>query len=148
MRRRRVASPRLAGALASGCALALALALPADALEPAPEGLDASVVARRADDNMRSDRTYFAGRMIVESPRLSGPRTVVFSSWEDRPARRSFIRIHEPAKDRGSGFLKLHPNLWMYVPRVERMMRIPPWRSERISRQNPRSLTRGRPGSG
>jgi outer membrane lipoprotein-sorting protein len=64
--------------------------------------------------------------MIVESPRLSSARTVAFSSWEDRAAKSSFIRIHEPAKDKGSGFLKLHPNLWMYVPRVERTMRIPP----------------------
>ncbi len=96
------------------------------ALEPAPEGLDASEIAQRADDNMRSDRTAFKARMIVESPRLSSARTVAFSSWEDRETKSSFIRIHEPAKDKGSGFLKLHPNLWMYIPRVERTMRIPP----------------------
>ncbi|MCG8588525.1 MAG: outer membrane lipoprotein-sorting protein, partial [Proteobacteria bacterium] len=47
-------------------------------------------------------------------------------STDDRPGKRSFIRILAPSKDRGSGFLKLHPNLWMYVPRVERTVRIPP----------------------
>ena len=102
------------------------LASSASGLEPAPDGLDASAIARRADDNMRSDRTEFKARMIVESPRLSSARTVAFTSWEDRESKSSFIRIHEPAKDKGSGFLKLHPNLWMYVPRVERTMRIPP----------------------
>ena len=75
---------------------------------------------------MRSDRTYFAGEMTVVSPRLSRPRVVAFHSWEDRPEKRSLIRIDKPSKDKGTGFLKLHPNLWMYVPRVERTVRIPP----------------------
>lgn len=64
--------------------------------------------------------------MTVESPRLSAPRTVRFRSWEDREGKRSFIRIFEPSKDAGTGFLKVESNLWMYVPRVERTMRIPP----------------------
>ncbi|NNL67855.1 MAG: outer membrane lipoprotein-sorting protein [Myxococcales bacterium] len=51
---------------------------------------------------------------------------VEFRSWDDRGGDRSFIRILAPAKDRGTGFLKLHPNLWTYIPRVERTMRIPP----------------------
>jgi outer membrane lipoprotein-sorting protein len=115
-------------------ALVLALSLPLLALaraglaelEPAPEGVDAEGVARRAEEVLRSERTFIEGRMVVESPRLAQPREVVFRSWDDRPGRRSFIRILEPAKDAGTSFLKLHPNLWMYIPRVERTMRIPP----------------------
>jgi outer membrane lipoprotein-sorting protein len=64
--------------------------------------------------------------MTVISPRLTAPRVVVFENWDDRPGRRSFIRIDAPPKDADTTFLKLHPNLWMYVPRVERTMRIPP----------------------
>ena len=96
------------------------------ALEPAPSDVDAGKLAREAEENMRSDRTYFRGKMTVVSPRLSRPRVVAFHSWEDRPEKKSLIRIDKPAKDKGSGFLKLHPNLWMYVPRVERTVRIPP----------------------
>jgi outer membrane lipoprotein-sorting protein len=95
-------------------------------LEPAPAGVDARELARRAEDNMRSERTFFSGKMTVVSPRLSRPRVVAFHSWEDSPGKRSLIRIDKPAKDKGTGFLKLHPNLWMYVPRVERTVRIPP----------------------
>ena len=102
-------------------------AAPAElALEPAPDGVDARSVALLAENSMRSDRTYFSGRMTVTSPRLSRPRVVAFKSWEDRAAKRSLIRILAPKKDIGTGFLKLHPNLWMYVPRVERTVRIPP----------------------
>jgi outer membrane lipoprotein-sorting protein len=106
------------------CALLAASSV--QALGSAPEGLSAAQVAKRAEDNMRSDRTYFDARMRVESPRLSRPRSVRFYSWEDRVGKRSFIRIHEPAKDAGTGFLKLGTNFWMYVPRVERTVRIPP----------------------
>jgi outer membrane lipoprotein-sorting protein len=95
-------------------------------LEPAPSGLDAKQIARRAEDATRSDRTFMDAEMTVQSPRLSGPRVVHFESWDDRPGKRSFIAIRAPAKDTGTTFLKLHPNLWMFVPRVERTMRIPP----------------------
>jgi len=106
--------------------LPLALAAAGAELEPAPEGADPREIARRAEDAMRSDRTIMEAEMTVRSPRLSAPRTVAFKSWDDRPGKRSFIRISAPAKDAGSAFLKLHPNLWMFVPRVERTMRIPP----------------------
>jgi len=106
-------------------ALCAASAVAGD-LEPAPEGVSAREVAERAEEALRSERTYLEAEMTVVSPRLTGPRVVAFKNWDDRPGRRSFIRILSPAKDSGSGFLKLHPNLWMYVPRVERTMRIPP----------------------
>jgi len=95
-------------------------------LEPPPPGIDGRAVAQRAEEALRSERTYFDGEMTVVSPRLASERVVAFQSWDDRPGKRSFIRISSPAKDAGSGFLKLHPNLWMFVPRVERTMRIPP----------------------
>jgi len=99
---------------------------PLAGLEPAPADVDPVELARRADDIMRSDRTYMKARMTVRSPRLSSDREVTFESWEDKPGKRSLIRIESPSKDRGTGFLKLQPNLWMYVPRVERTVRIPP----------------------
>jgi outer membrane lipoprotein-sorting protein len=87
---------------------------------------DAREIARRAEDVLRGSSAYIEGEMTITSPRLPAPRTVRFRSWDDRGGKRSFIRILAPAKDRGTGFLKLHPNLWTYIPRVERTMRIPP----------------------
>jgi outer membrane lipoprotein-sorting protein len=95
-------------------------------LEEAPDQLDAKDLARTAEDNMRSDRTFFRAKMTVASPRLARDRVVAFHSWEDSKEHRSLIRIDAPSKDRGTGFLKLHPNLWMYIPRVERTVRVPP----------------------
>ncbi len=98
----------------------------ADDLGPEPEEPDASEIARRADDALRSDQTYMKATMTVVSPRLTSDRVVAFSSWDDRLGDRAFIRILSPPKDAGSSFLRLPPNLWTYVPRVERTMRIPP----------------------
>lgn len=109
----------------SVCLLGVAGAAHAE-LEPAPEDADAGAIARRAEETMRSDGTYLEAVMTVVSPRLSTDREVAFRSWDDRTGRRGFIRILSPSKDAGTGFLKLHPNLWMYVPRVERTLRIPP----------------------
>jgi outer membrane lipoprotein-sorting protein len=114
-------------------AIALAVlprALSAAELEPAPPDLDARDIARRAQDVLYGDSTYTLARMIVVSPRLPAPRVVGFRSFCDCPldgsSDRSFIRILSPPKDAGTGFLKLERSLWMYVPRVERTMRIPP----------------------
>ena len=95
-------------------------------LLPPPPGSDAAEIARRAEDSMRSERTIIDAAMTVVSPRIATARVMRFQSWEERDSKRSFIRILSPAKDAGTGFLKLHPNLWMYIPRVERTMRIPP----------------------
>ena len=100
-------------------ALCAAGSVAAAELLPAPEGLVARDVAERAEEALRSERTYLEAEMTVVSPRLATDRVVAFQNWDDRPGKRSFIRIEKPAKDAGSGFLKLHPNLWMYVPRVE-----------------------------
>ena len=95
-------------------------------LEPAPADVDPRAIARLAEDSLRSDRTYMEAEMTIRSPRLTQPRVVAFRSWDDRVQKRSFIRILKPPKDAGAAFLKLHPNLWSYVPRVERTLRIPP----------------------
>jgi len=122
-----------------GLSLALLLLLPAGsafadtsvpppvgALEAAPADADARAIAERVEDIFRGETSYLEATMTVASPRLPAPRRVGFKAWEDRPGKRSFIRILAPPKDRGMGFLKLHPNLWNYIPRVERTVRVPP----------------------
>jgi hypothetical protein len=81
-------------------------------------------IARRAEQALRSDRTYLEAKMTVKAPGLPGPRVVAFRSWHDRVRDRSLIRILAPAKDAGTTFLYLPPNLWMHAPRGERTERI------------------------
>lgn len=104
-------------------------AAPGEAAEllPPEVGLSARDVVSRVEDNMRGvESSTCEATMTVTSPRLPAPRKVRFRCWEDRKDDRSFIRILAPAKDKGVGFLKIPPNLWNYIPRVERTVRIPP----------------------
>jgi len=94
-------------------------------LEPAPEGLDARGLAVRSEESLRSDRMFLEAKMTVRASRLSRPRVLRFRSFADRTRRRTFIRIFEPPKQAGTSFLLLYPNLWMRVPRDERITRIP-----------------------
>lgn len=114
--------------LRSLAALVLAAAARAEtpALSPPPASPSAREVAESVERTFRGDSGFLDATMIVKSPRLPEPRRVRFQSWDDRGGKRSFIRILEPPKDAGTAFLKLHPNLWSWVPRVERTIRIPP----------------------
>ncbi len=96
------------------------LALPAGGEEP----FDAAEIVRRAEDVLRGDTSEMRAAMVITTPRWT--REVKFHSWDDRLGDRSFIRILEPSKDRGMGFLRLEQTFWTYLPRVERTMRIPP----------------------
>jgi outer membrane lipoprotein-sorting protein len=101
------------------CLAALLLVAPARAEEWTAEKL-----IERAEDIMRGSTSEMKATMIVTTPRWT--REVRFRSWDDRVGDRSFTRILSPRKDRGTGFLRQHQHLWTYLPRVERVMRIPP----------------------
>jgi len=107
-------------------ATAVAAADAAPALDPPPPGLPARAVAERVEELFRGENSYFQATMTIRSPLLPAPRIVGFRAWDDRSSGRSFVRITAPPKDRGVAFLNVPPNLWNYIPRVERTLRIPP----------------------
>jgi len=122
---------RIAGA-ARALLCCIGFALPATAaaadaaLEPPPPGLSARAVAERVEELFRGENSYFEATMTIRSPLLPAPRIVGFRAWDERSSGRSFVRITAPPKDRGVAFLNVPPNLWNYIPRVERTLRIPP----------------------
>ena len=97
--------------------------------QPAPESgaaeeraPDATAIARRAESVLRGDSTIWAARVTLSSPK----RVVTLHAWDDRRRDRSFLRILSPAKEAGTGYLRLPPNVWQYVPRLKRLARIAP----------------------
>lgn len=73
---------------------------------------------------MRSDRSYAELTMEIVTP--GWQRTVSMRSYDDREGERSFIHILSPRRDENTTFLRVGFNLWMYLPRAERTIRIPP----------------------
>ena len=61
--------------------------------------------------------------MSVATPRWQ--RTLSLRVWIERP-QRSFIRILTPAKEAGIGSLRIGSEMWNYLPKVERTIKIPP----------------------
>ncbi len=97
----------------------LPLLLSGSPLSAAP---DARQVIDRVDQTLRGNTSYGTYRITIEKPRLE--RTLVIESWDDSVKEQSFIRILEPKKDRGTTFLKIKQNLWQYIPRIGKEIKI------------------------
>jgi len=105
--------------LLTGVTLVLALAtLPAVSSAP-----DAFEVAQRADRLLRGKTQHAQVAMTVRTP--DWERTLEMDSWAVTPDK-TFIRITAPAKEAGTGTLRVGPNMWNYLPQVERVIKIPP----------------------
>ncbi len=88
-------------------------------------GLEAEEIIRRAEDLLRGHTSKGTYEMILVRPTYE--RTVKFRFWEKRgQPDRSLIIIDAPPKDKGTVFLKEGINLYMYLPRVRRTLRLPP----------------------
>ena len=97
----------------------LALAVPVRAQAP-PTALE---IIQRADDLMRGDTQSGTYTMTIVRP--DWERTLAFAFWSEGDEK-SFIRVLEPAKERGVAFLKIGREMWQYVPRINRVIKIPP----------------------
>ena len=101
--------------------LLLAFAAPGPARA---EDLDVRELVRRTEDALRGKTSMMLMRMTITTPRWT--RELVVRSWADQPGERSFSRVLEPTKDKGTGFLRDRDAFWTWLPKVERAMRIPP----------------------
>lgn len=86
-------------------------------------GYDADEIIDRVEDNLRGKDVYMLMEMTITSARHE--RTVKIESWAVGKDK-SFMKILYPPKDRGITFLKLDKQLWQYVPKIERTVKIPP----------------------
>ncbi len=85
--------------------------------------LSAEEIIQKSEDLLRGESMWGIYEMRISSPRYE--RTLVMESWAEG-TKRSFIRIIEPRRDEGTTFLKLDNELWQFVPRIERTIKIPP----------------------
>lgn len=86
-------------------------------------GSEADIIIKEVEGNLRGDYMYAQMRMVVKG--IRGERTVEMESWSKGDTK-SFIKILYPKKDRGITFLKLDTQMWQYIPKIERTIKIPP----------------------
>jgi len=106
---------RLLFLLAMGLAARAALAQ-TSVLEPAPPGIEAAELSRRAAEAFAGRRTYLEAVLSVREPDGGTPSEIRFRAWLERSSGRSFLRVLAPAGQAGTGLLRLPPNLWRYAP--------------------------------
>lgn len=109
-------TPRRGGLLAI---LALTLALPLPARAEAPE---ARALVRQIETQYQG-RTSHA-RMIMKIVTRGYTREMAMETWSQ--GRDKFLaRVLAPKKDAGTATLKLGTEMWNYLPKIDRMIKVP-----------------------
>lgn len=88
------------------------------------ERIDGKPVIERMIQKIRGHANIAEYEMTIARPAWT--RTIRIKVWDDRARSRAFVRILEPPKDAGISFLRIDYNLWNYLPKVEKVMKIPP----------------------
>jgi len=89
-----------------------------------PVQITARDLVKKLQDRLRSDSSITRYMMRIET--ADWQRQVQMDAWDDRLKKRFFIRILAPKKEKNTTWLKNGGNLWMYLPKLERDIRIPP----------------------
>ena len=89
---------------------------------PCP-AMDASQIVTDAFRYWRGEASVAEVEMLIHRP--TWERRMTIAGWT-RGDRESLFRITEPAKDRGNGTLKKDRNMWMYNPKINRIIKLPP----------------------
>lgn len=85
--------------------------------------LDLDAVVEYFENLYRSESSISQAKLIVTKPRRE--RTLQMKIWT-RGEERALIVIEAPPREKGTATLKVDKNLWNYLPRIKRTIRIPP----------------------
>lgn len=80
-------------------------------------------IVRAAFDYWRGDASIAKLTMTIHRP--TWERTVSIDAWTQGESESLFV-IRAPAKDRGNGTLKKGRGMWIYNPKVNKVIKLPP----------------------
>lgn len=90
------------------------------AAAPPPTG---SEVVARVEQLLWGRSVQGDYEMTITTPHWQ--RTLKLRMWMRRPDK-TFVRILSPAKEAGIGSLRIKSEMWNYLPKIERVIKIPP----------------------
>jgi len=85
--------------------------------------LDLEAVVKYFEDLYRSDSSISEARLTITKPRRT--RTLQMKIWT-QGEEKALVVIQAPPREKGTATLKVDKNLWNYLPRIKRTIRIPP----------------------
>jgi outer membrane lipoprotein-sorting protein len=112
---------RFARAAVLSAALLAPAPPPGAAAAPGPPDVDALLA--RLDDLYRSKSSVARIEIAVVSPRTS--RTMRLQAWT-RGEDDVLVVVEAPAREAGTATLRVGQNLWNWLPRIARTIRVPP----------------------
>lgn len=80
-------------------------------------------IVKKTEDAMQGDTLYMKMEMRITTPKHE--RRIELENWSEHQDK-SFIKILYPTRDKGTTFLKINSEIWQYIPRIERTIKIPP----------------------
>ena len=83
---------------------------------------EADEIIKKLDNNMRGKNVSMKLTMKIVS--MGHERTMKLQSWSEGE-KKSFTKVLYPPKDKGITFLSLDNQMWQYVPKIERTIKIP-----------------------
>ena len=84
---------------------------------------EAREVIERIDQLYRAQSSHALMEMEIVNPNWE--RTLRLEAWSSG-TEKTMIRILAPAKERGTGTLRIGNEMWNYLPKVDKTIRIPP----------------------
>jgi len=102
--------------------LGLALALPAGPVRAEETSLSAKEILDKIDDLYRGQASH--GRMSMAITTAHWTRTLELEFWSQGKDK-SLIRILAPTKEKGTATLRVGSDLWNYLPKVKRVIKLP-----------------------
>ena len=104
--------------LIAGLALLLILLI-----NPAAQGADARSLVEDSFEYMRGKASIATVIMTIHRP--DWERKMTIKAWT-RGKKDSLFYIQSPPKDHGNGTLKMSREMWMYNPKINRIIKVPP----------------------
>ncbi len=87
------------------------------------ENITAKDIVRKIDELYRSSSSYGLFEMKIITPHWK--RNLKIKTWS-LGKEKTFMRILEPKKERGMATLKISREMWNYLPKTNKVMKIPP----------------------
>jgi outer membrane lipoprotein-sorting protein len=85
-------------------------------------GPDVEAVIRTIDELYRSQSSYARLQMTIETPHWK--RSLEMQAWTSG-REKTLIRITAPEKEKGVGTLRVGKEMWNYLPRANKVIKIP-----------------------
>jgi len=83
---------------------------------------DATQIVRDAWNHWRGSSSYAEMKMTIHRP--TWERSMSMRAWTEGE-KKSLVRVTAPAKDRGNGTLMDDNTMWIYSPKVNRIIKVP-----------------------